>query len=186
MQLTEVLSLDCTKSAVQCSSKKRALEIISELAASHSGINSTELFQCMLSREKVGTTGIGNGIAIPHGRLHDTDKAIAVLLQCEEPIDFNSVDNRPVDILFALLVPEDQCKIHLKTLGKMAERLNNKAVLKQLRRAQSDQELFDIMIGDDTDNENENACPSEDMLKAHRMHCEKEKASHIPPQSEAS
>lgn len=146
MQLSEVLSLDCTKSAVQCSSKKRALEIISEIAALHTGQNATELFECMLSREKMGSTGIGNGIAIPHARMSDSENAVAVLLQCEEPIEFDSIDNRPVNLLFALLVPEDQCKEHLKTLACMAERLNDKQILKQLRNAASDQELYNIMV----------------------------------------
>lgn len=146
MQLSEVLSLDCTKSAVQCSSKKRALEIISEIAALHTGQNATELFECMLSREKMGSTGIGNGIAIPHARMSDSEKAVAVLLQCEEPIEFDAIDNRPVDLLFALLVPEDQCKEHLKTLACIAERLNDKQILKQLRHAESDQELYNIMV----------------------------------------
>ncbi|MEK6162234.1 PTS IIA-like nitrogen regulatory protein PtsN [Vibrio cholerae] len=146
MQLSEVLSLDCTKSAVQCSSKKRALEIISEIAALHTGQNATELFECMLSREKMGSTSIGNGIAIPHARMSDSENAVAVLLQCEEPIEFDSIDNRPVDLLFALLVPEDQCKEHLKTLACMAERLNDKQILKQLRNAASDQELYNIMV----------------------------------------
>ncbi|MCG9660699.1 PTS IIA-like nitrogen regulatory protein PtsN, partial [Vibrio mediterranei] len=141
-----VLTLDCTKSAVPCTSKKRALEIISEIAAEHTGQNSTELFECMLSREKVGSTGIGNGIAIPHARMHDSDKAVAVLLQCQAPVDFDSIDNRPVDLMFALLVPDAQCKEHLKTLSCMAERLNDKTVLKQLRNAQSDQELYDIIV----------------------------------------
>ncbi len=126
--------------------KKRALEIISEIAAEHTGQNSTELFECMLSREKVGSTGIGNGIAIPHARMHDSDKAVAVLLQCQAPVDFDSIDNRPVDLMFALLVPDAQCKEHLKTLSCMAERLNDKTVLKQLRNAQSDQELYDIIV----------------------------------------
>ncbi|KII77618.1 PTS IIA-like nitrogen regulatory protein PtsN [Vibrio renipiscarius] len=146
MQLSEILTLDCTKSAVQCTSKKRALEMISEIVAEHTGQNSTELFECMLSREKMGSTGIGNGIAIPHARMQSSDKAVAVLLQCESPIEFDAIDNRPVDVLFALLVPDAQCKEHLKTLSCMAERLNDKLVLKQLRKAQSDQELYDIMI----------------------------------------
>ncbi|WP_341662668.1 PTS IIA-like nitrogen regulatory protein PtsN [Vibrio sp.] len=146
MRLSEILSLDCTKSAVQCTSKKRALEMISEIVAMRTGQNPTELFECMLSREKVGSTGIGNGIAIPHARMHSTDQAIAVLLQCESPIEFDSIDNRPVDLLFALLVPDAQCKEHLKTLSNMAERLNNKQVLKQLRKAKSDQELYDIVV----------------------------------------
>ncbi|MDN3680392.1 PTS IIA-like nitrogen regulatory protein PtsN [Vibrio tapetis subsp. quintayensis] len=148
MQLSEVLSLDCTKSAVQCTSKKRALEIISEIAASHTGRNSTQLFECMLNREKMGSTGIGNGIAIPHGRMledSEIDQAVAVLVQCQEPIEFDAIDNRPVDLLFALLVPDAQCKTHLKTLSAMAERLNDKCTLKQLRNAQSDQELYDII-----------------------------------------
>lgn len=147
MQLTDVLTLDCTKSAVQCSSKKRALEIICEIASEHCGQDTSELFAGMLAREKMGSTGIGNGIAIPHARMASSDHALAVLIQCEEPIEFDAIDNRPVDILFALLVPEEQCKEHLKTLACMAERLNDKQVLKQLRKAQSDQELFLIMVG---------------------------------------
>ncbi|MEH0666756.1 PTS IIA-like nitrogen regulatory protein PtsN [Vibrio scophthalmi] len=146
MQLREILTLDCTKSAVQCTSKKRALEMISEIVADKTGQSSTELFECMLSREKMGSTGIGNGIAIPHARMQSSDKAIAVLLQCESPVEFDSIDNRPVDLMFALLVPDEQCKEHLKTLSSMAERLNDKQVLKQLRKAQSDQELYDIMV----------------------------------------
>lgn len=145
MQISEVLSLDCTKSAVQCTSKKRALELISNLVAEHTGQDSTELFECMLSREKMGSTGIGNGIAIPHARMYSSDEAVAVLLQCQEPIEFDAIDNRPVDLLFALLVPDEQCKLHLKTLSTMAEKLNDKAILKQLRNAQSDEELFQIM-----------------------------------------
>ncbi len=146
MQLSEILTLDCTKSAVQCTSKKRALEMISEIVAEQTGQTPTELFECMLSREKMGSTGIGNGIAIPHARMQSSDKAVAVLMQCESPIEFDAIDNRPVDLLFALLVPDAQCKEHLKTLSCMAERLNDKQILKQLRKAQSDQELYDIMI----------------------------------------
>ena len=146
MQLSEILSLDCTKSAVQCTSKKRALEMISELVAEQTGQSSTELFECMLSREKMGSTGIGNGIAIPHARMQSSDKAIAVLIQCESPVEFDSIDNRPDALLFALLVPDAQCKEHLKTLASMAERLNDKQILKQLRNAQSDQELYNIMV----------------------------------------
>lgn len=126
--------------------KKRALEMISEIVACHTGQDATELFECMLNREKMGSTGIGNGIAIPHARMTSSDHAIAVLLQCEQPIEFGAIDNRPVDLLFALLVPDAQCKEHLKTLSCMAEKLNNKGTLKQLRSAQSDQELYSIIV----------------------------------------
>lgn len=145
MQISDVLTLDCTKSAVHCTSKKRALEIISQIAAEHSGQDSTELFECMLNREKMGSTGIGNGIAIPHARMFSTEQAIAVLVQCKDPIEFDAIDNRPVDLLFALLVPDAQCKEHLKTLACMAEKLSDKQILKQLRNAKSDQELYNIV-----------------------------------------
>ncbi|WP_297481560.1 PTS IIA-like nitrogen regulatory protein PtsN [uncultured Photobacterium sp.] len=149
MQLSNVLSLDCTKSAVPCSSKKRALELISEIAATHLDQNPQPLFECMLNREKLGTTGIGNGIAIPHGRISNSDHAIAVLIQCQEPIDFDAIDGQPIDLLFALLVPEEQCKEHLSTLASMAEKLGNKKICKQLRNATTDQELYNILINEE-------------------------------------
>ncbi|MEH6530219.1 MULTISPECIES: PTS IIA-like nitrogen regulatory protein PtsN [Photobacterium] len=148
MHLSNVLSLDCTKSAVHCSSKKRALEIISEIAAEHLDQNPQPLFECILNREKMGSTGIGNGIAIPHGRIQNSDKAIAILIQCQDPIQFDAIDNQPVDLLFALLVPDAQCKEHLKTLSSMAEKLSNKQVCKQLRTAKSDEELYQIMTNE--------------------------------------
>ncbi|MDA9557973.1 PTS IIA-like nitrogen regulatory protein PtsN [Vibrio sp.] len=145
MQISDVLSLDCTKSAVQCTSKKRALELICEIASEQTGINSDTLFKGILSRERMGSTGIGNGIAIPHTRIDDSNNAIAVLLQCDNPIEFDSIDNRPVDLLFALLVPESQCQEHLKTLSQMAARLSDKSTLKKLRSAVSDEELYHII-----------------------------------------
>ncbi len=150
MQLSTVLSLDCTKSAVPCSSKKRALEIISEVAASHLDLSPQQLFDCMLSREKMGSTGIGNGIAIPHGRINSSQQAVGVLIQCESPVQFDAIDNQPVDLLFALLVPDQQCKEHLKTLSAIAAKLSDKKTCKQLRTAQSDAELYDILTAEDS------------------------------------
>ncbi|WP_394211676.1 PTS IIA-like nitrogen regulatory protein PtsN [Enterovibrio calviensis] len=147
MELKDVLKLDCTKSAVLCSSKKRALEMISELAAIELDQNPQKLFECMLGREKMGSTGIGNGIAIPHGRIFNSDHAVGVFIQCAEPIEFDAIDNQPVDLLFALLVPDDQCKEHLKTLSLIAQKLGDKQICRQLRHANSDQELYDIITG---------------------------------------
>lgn len=147
MTLHCVLHRDCAKSAVSCTSKKRALEIISELAAPHLNQSAKPLFESMLSREKIGTTGIGNGIAIPHGRIQGTENAVAILLQCQKAIDFDAIDNQPVDLLFALLVPDDQCQTHLKTLAQIAEKFKDKQFCKQLRHAESDEELYRIMTG---------------------------------------
>ncbi len=145
MQLTSILSLDCTKSAVLCSSKKRVLELISELAAEKLEQNPQKLFEALLNREKMGSTGIGNGIAIPHGRITGTNQAIGVLIQCAEPIRYNSVDNQPVDLIFALLVPEDLREEHLTTLTFIAEKLSDKQKCRKLRNVQSNQELYQLM-----------------------------------------
>lgn len=147
MELRSILTEDCTLSAVPCNSKKRALEIISSVAAKHlPGHTAHDLFERFLSREKLGSTGIGNGIAIPHGRLPSDCQPVAVLVQFEEPINFDAIDDKPIDILFALLVPEQDCQLHLKTLALVAEKLSQKETLKQLRQASSDQELYQVII----------------------------------------
>ena len=146
MQLTSVLNAECTKSGVHCASKKRALEIISELAAKQLSLPPQVVFEAILTREKMGSTGIGNGIAIPHGKLEeDTLRAVGVFVQLETPIAFDAIDNQPVDLLFALLVPADQTKTHLHTLSLVAKRLADKTICRRLRAAQSDEELYQII-----------------------------------------
>ena len=146
LELSSVLSLDCTRSSVHCQSKKRALEIISELAAKQLNLPHQTLFEAILTRERMGSTGIGNGIAIPHGKLdEDTLRAVGVFISLEQPIAFDAVDNQPVDLLFALLVPADQCKTHLHTLSLVAKRLADKTVCRRLRAAQSNEELYAII-----------------------------------------
>ena len=141
-----VLSLECTRSNVHCQSKKRALEIISELAATSLNLPYQTIFEALLTREKMGSTGIGNGIAIPHGKLEeDTLRAVGVFIHLEQPIAFDAIDNQPVDLLFALLVPADQCKTHLHTLSLVAKRLADKSVCRRLRSARSDAELYEII-----------------------------------------
>ena len=137
LQLSSVLNRECTRSRVHCQSKKRALEIISELAAKQLSLAPQVVFEAILTREKMGSTGIGNGIAIPHGKLEeDTLRAVGVFVQLETPIAFDAIDNQPVDLLFALLVPADQTKTHLHTLSLVAKRLAA-AVYAQLRAMKS-------------------------------------------------
>lgn len=145
MQIQDFLSRDCTRHAVPCSSKKRAIELISELASVRLGLDPQELFERLLAREKMGSTGIGGAIAIPHGRVPDGHPLTAVFLTLEQPIAFDAIDNQPVDILFALLVPESECKTHLKTLAMVAERLNDRAFCRQLRQADNDEALYELI-----------------------------------------
>ncbi|MGL4206859.1 MAG: PTS IIA-like nitrogen regulatory protein PtsN [Aeromonadaceae bacterium] len=146
MLIQDFLSRDCTRGAVPCSSKKRAIELISELAAQRLGLDEQDLFERLLAREKMGSTGIGGAIAIPHGRIPDGHPLTAVFLTLEQPIAFDAIDNQPVDILFALLVPESECKIHLKTLSLIASKLNDKTFCRQLRQAADDEALYQLMI----------------------------------------
>ncbi|MGL4752777.1 MAG: PTS IIA-like nitrogen regulatory protein PtsN [Aeromonadaceae bacterium] len=145
MLIPDFLSRDCTKSAVPCSSKKRAIEMISELAAVRLGLDAQDLFERLLARERMGSTGIGGAIAIPHGRIPDGHPLTGVFMTLEEPIAFDAIDNQPIDILFALLVPESECKAHLKTLSLIATRLHDRTFCRQLRQAASDEELYQLI-----------------------------------------
>lgn len=149
MELSSILTRDCVSSAVPCSSKKRVLEYVSELAAKRlPELDVQTVFNSLLEREKLGSTGIGNGIALPHGRLgNDAKAAVGVLVRCADGVSFNSIDNRPVDLVFALLVPDEDCQFHLRTLATVAEKLSDKQVLKRLRNASSDDELYQAIIG---------------------------------------
>ncbi|MGQ4276672.1 PTS IIA-like nitrogen regulatory protein PtsN [Pseudidiomarina sp. E22-M8] len=145
MDLSSLLSPDCTRRAVSGSSKKKVLELIGQLAAPRlSGTTSFDVFESLLNRERLGSTGIGLGVAIPHGRLSSANKPVAILMTLAEPIDFDAIDNQPVDIVFALLVPEEEHEQHLQTLAAVAQRLNDKSCTRALREAHDDQELFDL------------------------------------------
>lgn len=150
MDLTSLLSPDCTRCAVSGASKKKILETISQLAAPRlSGTTRHDVFESLLNRERLGSTGIGLGIAIPHGRLSSASQPVAVLLTLTDPVDFDAIDNQPVDIVFALLVPEDQHEAHLNTLANIAKRMNDKDCTRALRDASSDEQLFDIFTSDE-------------------------------------
>ena len=127
MKLQDILTLDCTLCAVKGTSKKKLLEVVSKTAANKiENIDTHQLFESLMAREKVGSTGIGNGIAIPHGRLSNTSQVVAVLLTSEQAVEFDSIDNRDVDIVIALFVPEESCQQHLETLQSIAQIFSDK------------------------------------------------------------
>ncbi|WP_016954494.1 PTS IIA-like nitrogen regulatory protein PtsN [Catenovulum agarivorans] len=143
MDIQSFLSKDCTECAVSVSSKKRIIEHIGQIAAQHiSEMTEQEITAALLNRERLGSTGIGNGIALPHGRLANTTKALAILITTSDPIDYDAIDNQPVNVFFALLVPENQCNEHLKSLAAVAQKLSDKSILKRIRTAQNSQELY--------------------------------------------
>jgi PTS system nitrogen regulatory IIA component len=146
MEIRDILHPDSTLCAVQGTSKKRILELISQIANQHIiDIDQATILASLMCREKMGSTGIGNGIALPHGRLKDLTKVVAVVVTCVPAIPYDAIDNAPVDVFFAVLVPEDQAQLHLQTLSTLASKLNDKKTLKKMRNASTDQELFEVI-----------------------------------------
>ncbi|MEW6990286.1 PTS IIA-like nitrogen regulatory protein PtsN [Colwelliaceae bacterium 6441] len=146
MNFTDLLNENCTLCAVHANSKKRILEILCEKACeSFENYNTYNLLESLMAREKMGSTGIGNGIAIPHGRLADSDKVLVVIATTQTPISFDAIDNRPVDIFIALFVPEENCQQHLSTLQSIAKIFSDKQVCKQVRKCQNNAELFNLL-----------------------------------------
>lgn len=146
MQIDQLLTLDRTQCAVEGHSKKRILEIISQLAAQQlCELQQATILEALTCRERLGSTGIGNGIALPHGRVDGLEKIIGFLLTSSHPLDFDALDDKPVDIFFVVLVPEQQTEEHLTTLAAIATKLSDKSVLKAMRKATNHQALFDAI-----------------------------------------
>jgi len=147
MEIKDVLTLDCTSCAIQISSKKKILESIGRLAGERIGyIDTITVMRSIFDREKKGSTGIGHGIAIPHGRIVGLQKAVAVLVTTESPIQFDAIDNEPVDVFFALLVPAEDAASYLNILASVAEKLNNKTVIDSVRRASTRRALYEAIV----------------------------------------
>ncbi len=148
MNIADILSPECILLDMDCHSKKDALDTLAKtIADSDSGTSQTEVFDCLCARERLGSTGLGNGIAIPHGRLKNSKKTIAAFLQLDDAIDYDAIDKAPVDLLFALIVPEDSTEEHLQTLASLAETFSNPEIIKKLRQSRSSAEVFSLLTG---------------------------------------
>lgn len=146
MQISEILSPDRVRCDIDSHSKKAALETLSSLIASaDSGISQGEVFDSLISRERLGSTGLGEGIALPHGRLKNTDHALGAFIRLQSAIDYDAVDQKPVDLLFALLVPEESTEEHLQILSKLAELFSKPEVLGKLRSEGDKNGLFSLL-----------------------------------------
>ncbi len=146
MNIVDLITLDRIKLQTTTSSKKRALEILSELLVSAlPTVSATEIFDALINRERLGSTGLGDGVAIPHSRLEGVDNAVGAILKLEEGIDYDSLDHQPVDFMFALLVPQDSTEEHLALLSKLAQLFTNAEQFKQLRTAKQASTLLHVL-----------------------------------------
>lgn len=146
MQLSEIIDVNHIKNNVDVKSKKRALENLSHLfAQDQNQIEASDIFESLIARERLGATGVGYGIAIPHGRIKNCDKITGAFIKLNEGVDFNTSDNKPVDILFALIVPEESTDEHLQVLALLASMFSNEDFRNQLRQNNSSEDIYQLL-----------------------------------------
>jgi PTS system nitrogen regulatory IIA component len=145
MTLIDLLTPAAVVSPLRANSKKQALHELAQHAALLTGLPERELFESLLQRERLGSTGIGDGIAIPHGRMNGIDRLVGLFARAEKPIDFDALDGQPVDIIFVLIAPEGAGADHLKALARVARVLRNQAVLDQVRHTRDPAAIYAIL-----------------------------------------
>lgn len=145
MEITDLLDTRGVVASLRATSKKQALQDLSRRAAEITGLEERPIFDVLMEREKLGTTGVGNGIAIPHGKLPNLDRLYGVFARLERPIDFQSIDEHPVDLIFLLLAPESAGADHLKALARVSRLLRDKTVCEKLRGTENPEALFALL-----------------------------------------
>ncbi len=145
MEITELLSADSVIPRMRANGKKQALQELAKRAASLTNLPERQIFDVILERERLGTTGVGGGIAIPHGRLPKLDHIYGVFARLEQPIDFESIDEQPVDLIFMLLAPESAGADHLKALARVSRLLRDRTVTEKLRGSDSREALYALL-----------------------------------------
>ena len=146
MEIDNFIDQDSILLDLKSSSKRQTLMELSKRIADTRNLSEREIFDVLLEREKLGSTGIGHGIAIPHGKLKGLDKICGYFVRLNKPIDFESIDERPVDLIFLLLAPEDSGVQHLKALALMSRIMGNENFCNKLRSSKSAESIFSLLI----------------------------------------
>jgi PTS system nitrogen regulatory IIA component len=145
MPLSDIIAPQAIMPALKVNAKKQALAEIAARAAALSGQNERAILDVLIQREKLGSTGIGHGVAIPHGKLPRLDRLFGVFARLERPIDFEALDGEPVDLIFMLLAPEGAGADHLKALALVARVLRDPDVARKLRESRDAEALYAVM-----------------------------------------
>jgi PTS system nitrogen regulatory IIA component len=142
MEISELLQPEAVIAHLKASGKKQVLQELARHAAPLCGINEKRIFEVLWERERLGSTGIGNAIAIPHGKMSGLNRLIGVFARLDKPVDFDAIDEQPVDLIFLLLTPEGAGADHLKALARVSRLLRDAAVCEKLRGAQTGDGLY--------------------------------------------
>ncbi|HEV7255951.1 MAG TPA: PTS IIA-like nitrogen regulatory protein PtsN [Mesorhizobium sp.] len=133
MDLSDLIDVSAILPALRANSKKQVLQLVAEKAAEVTGLPERELFDTILQRERLGSTGIGSGIAIPHGKLMGVSRITGIFARLEAPVDFEALDDQPVDLIFLLVAPESAGADHLKALSRIARLLRDGETVAKIR-----------------------------------------------------
>ncbi|WAC28007.1 PTS IIA-like nitrogen regulatory protein PtsN [Ancylobacter sp. SL191] len=147
MALNDILALSAVFPALRVSSKKQALQELSAKAAELLGRDERQIFDTLNQRERLGSTGVGHGIAIPHGKLAKMDRLFGMFARLDKPIDFEALDGEPVDLIFLLLAPEAAGADHLKALARVARLLRDAETARKLRNSRDAAAIYAILTG---------------------------------------
>src|SRR5437868_10124331 len=145
MTITDLVAPEAILPALKVNSKKQALQELAARASLLSGQNERAIFEVLLQREKLGTTAVGYGVAIPHGKLPKLEKLFALFARLERPVDFEAMDGQPVDLIFLLLAPEGAGADHLKALARVARLLRDPEVARKLRNSHDADALYAVL-----------------------------------------
>lgn len=148
MQLADIITPERVVSNVEAKSKKRALEKISDIIATNSDtpMGANDIFDSLIAREKLGTTAIDHGVAIPHGRIKNSHQTIGAFVQFSDGIDCDAMDRQSVNLMFALLVPEESTEEHLQLLARLAKMFSNEELRENLTKTRDNKALYDLLI----------------------------------------
>jgi PTS system nitrogen regulatory IIA component len=152
MPLNDLVQPDAVISALKGASKKQVLQELSEKAAVVSGLDAREIFDALIQRERLGSTGIGGGIAIPHGKLARCGRIFGVFARLEKPVDFEALDDAPVDLIFLLIAPESAGADHLNALSRVARVLRDQNLIATLRSTRDASALYSVLVRASTPN----------------------------------
>ena len=145
MEIHDLLSEQGVVSNLKATSKKHALQELAARAAPIAGVAERTIFETLLERERLGTTGVGQGIAIPHGKLKELKRLYGVFARLDQPVDFDSIDDEPVDLIFLLLAPESAGADHLKALARVSRLLRDQTICAKLRGAESASAIYALL-----------------------------------------
>jgi PTS system nitrogen regulatory IIA component len=146
MEISDLIKPEHVIARLRATSKKQALQDLAKRAAEITGQPERALFSTLMKRERLGTTGVGNGIAIPHGKLSTLDRLYGLFARLDQPIDFDAIDERPVDLIFLLLAPESSGADHLKALARVSRLLRDKPTCEKLRGTDDAEALYALLV----------------------------------------